>query len=262
VAFGRIRDAVSDVAETLRRAYTSPVCGKVSIDFLIPGSESVPSLVATSCSCDYRASAIVASVPVLTSKVLQTGPVSLVATVHAEDAWEEWGSEAKVCATDLFRVENCGRMEVPPLPRRPKAYRPDWNIPEAFGRVSPCGIGPSKGQSVQPRFTSPRIFQGLSVILNLPVSIQGEDWQSINKALWMRYTFQFVKGTGENIRNVEILGLFRVPTKGVVELRHDQQNNRLLVKLDSSAYSSPKHLFILARRKADRCLVSCYLEED
>ena len=77
----------------------------------------------------------------------------------------------------------------------------------------------------------------------------------------MRYSLQLVRGTGENVRNLEVLGLFRIPSKGVADLRHDPGQGRILVRLEASAVRASRAPFILARRKDDGSLVSCYVED-
>jgi hypothetical protein len=81
------------------------------------------------------------------------------------------------------------------------------------------------------------------------------------KALNMRYTFQLVKTTGENIRNLDVLGVYPVPTKGVTSLRHDARTGRILVNLGPEAVGASRGRFILARKKDDRSFVSCFVEE-
>ena len=98
-------------------------------------------------------------------------------------------------------------------------------------------------------------------MLSLAVPIRAEDIQHLPKGMWMRYSLQLVRGTGENVRNLEVLGLFRLPRKGVADLRHDPSQSRILVRLESSAIRSPRAPFILARRKDDGSLLSCFVEE-
>jgi hypothetical protein len=87
------------------------------------------------------------------------------------------------------------------------------------------------------------------------------DIQRLPKGLWMRYSLQLVRGTGENVRNLEVVGLFRLPRKGVADLRHDPGQSRILVRLEASALKAPRAPFILARRKDDGTLVSCFVED-
>ena len=77
----------------------------------------------------------------------------------------------------------------------------------------------------------------------------------------MRYTLQLVRATGENIRNLEVLGLYRIPAKGTRQVDHDPVTGRLLVTLDADAVGSRRAPFILARRKNDASIVCSFVEE-
>jgi hypothetical protein len=101
----------------------------------------------------------------------------------------------------------------------------------------------------------------LDTILSLPIPLRAEDIQRLPKGLWMRYSLQLVRGTGENVRNLEVLGLFRIPRKGVTDLRHEPGLSRILIRLEAAAVRAPRAPFILARRKDDGSLLSCFVEE-
>ena len=60
----------------------------------------------------------------------------------------------------------------------------------------------------------PGPVRGLEQVLALPVAVTGEDMAKVSKTLWMRYTLQLVRATGENIRNLDVLGLYRIPGQG------------------------------------------------
>jgi len=98
-------------------------------------------------------------------------------------------------------------------------------------------------------------------MLSMAVPIRGEDIHRLPKGLWMRYSLQLVRGTGENVRNLEVLGLFRIPRKGVADLSHDPRQGRILVRLEPAAITAPRGPFILARRKDDGALLSCFVED-
>ncbi|HCZ34037.1 MAG TPA: hypothetical protein DHV93_11660, partial [Holophagaceae bacterium] len=102
---------------------------------------------------------------------------------------------------------------------------------------------------------------GLETMLTLAVPFQGEDVHRLPKGLWMRYSLQLVRGTGENVRNLEVLGLFRIPRKGVADLRHDARQGRILLRLEPAALAAARSPFVLARRKDDGALVSCFVED-
>ncbi|HWQ10553.1 MAG TPA: hypothetical protein VN436_15640, partial [Holophaga sp.] len=107
----------------------------------------------------------------------------------------------------------------------------------------------------------PRAYRNLEAVLSLPIAIEGENFQKLPRALNMRYTVQLVKATGENIRNLDVLGVFPVPRKGVAALRHDARTGRLLVRLGPEAVGAPVGRFILAQKKSDHGFVSCFVEE-
>jgi len=110
-------------------------------------------------------------------------------------------------------------------------------------------------------FAAPGSYRALERVLALPVAVAGEDLTKVSKALWMRYTLQLVRATGENIRNLDVIGLYRIPTKGTRQLNHDPATGRLLVTLGPEANGAKRALFILARRKTDGSIVFCFVEE-
>ena len=88
-----------------------------------------------------------------------------------------------------------------------------------------------------------------------------EDLAKVPRALMMRYSLQMVRTTGENIRNLEMVGLFRIPVKGTRQVHHDRASGRLLVELGPEAAGARRALFALARRKSDASTVCCFVEE-
>ena len=134
----------------------------------------------------------------------------------------------------------------------------------AFSTRSRSGWAPLAlpgSRQARPELASPKSHRGLEQVLNLPVAVTGEDIKQISKALWMRYTLQMVRSTGQNIRNLEVLGLYMIPSKGTRQVRHDPATGRLLVNLGPEAVGSRKAPFILARQKDDQSVVCCFVEE-
>jgi len=261
MVLGRFKEAMSDVAETLRRAFVNPTCERAEVGFPHPVLAGLPPLGAVARMGELSVFPVSTDVRLLATGVSQPVSVTLQAALRCENAQETWGSVSRSCHVPLFKSEATSRMAIPPLPRAPRSLRPEWGLAGCRGMAATFSLPGAAGRSLPTQFRPPRVSSGLAVVLGMPVSITGENIQALNKSLWMRYTVQFVKGTGENIRSVDILGLFWVPVKGVRELRHDARNNRLMVQLDTSAYGATRQLFILARRKSDGSLVSCFLEE-
>lgn len=261
MVLGRFKDAVSDVAETIRRAFQTPPCRSVPTRLPAPGTSSVGLLAATGLPVDYRFAPGVEIQDLLFQTLLRDERMGFEARLCREDTWATWATGAKVCAMEVFRAGNCGRMVVPPLPRtvpvRPVGL-PPFRVASRFVReavVSPI----VRKESLRP--LSPRVRRDLEMVLGLPIAIAGEDFQKLPRALNMRYTFQLVKATGENIRNLDVLGVYPVPVRGVSALRHDARSGRILVNLEPEAAGAPRGRFILARKKDDRSFVSCFVEE-
>jgi hypothetical protein len=203
----------------------------------------------------------VATQELLFPQVVHAEGMAFEARLYREDAWTAWAAGAKVCEMAVFRAGNCGRMAVPPLPRNVPVRRlvlPTFQVASRWIRES-ISIPPIHG--VRSAFLTPKVSRNLDSVLGLPIAISGEDFQTLPKALNMRYTFQLVKATGQNIRNLDVLGVFPVPVKGVASLRHDPRTGRILVSLNEQAVGAKRGRFILARKKDDRSYVSCFVED-
>jgi hypothetical protein len=192
---------------------------------------------------------------------IQSEPTTFGITLGQENAWAAWAAGAQVCEMQVFVAGTCGRVSVPPLPRSLPVRRVDLPPFRCATRSVREPFPVPASRQVPPRLVQPRVRKGLESILGLPIAITGEDLLKLPKALNMRFTFQLVKATGENIRNLDVLGVYRVPVKGVAALRHDPKTGRILVNLNQEAVGADRGRFILARKKDDRSFVSCFVEE-
>jgi len=261
MVFGRFKHAVSDVAETIRRAFQDPPCRQVPTRFLCPGTAFLRPLEASSSTLAYRFEPRILLPELAFRRALQSAPMTFEAKLCREDAWGAWAAGAKVVAMPVFQAGACNRLTVPPLPRTVPArglplppFRSSCrSLREAF--ASPAV------RSLSPRFPPPSVRRELEMVFGMPLAIPGEDFQKLPRALNMRYSFQLVKATGENIRNLDVLGVFPVPVKGVLALRHDPGTGRILVNLGPEAIGQPRGRFLLARKKDDHTFVSCFVEE-
>jgi hypothetical protein len=259
--FGRVKDAMADAAETLRRAFAG-----LSVVEVVPEPFQLQSHGAAVLSAEGRAGL---EVPVAAQKEMRLLREAVEgralepfrAELCAESGWARWGAEAEVIRMTPLEGGLAARMAVPPLPRKAQVQ----------GRVEPLAKPstrrwaewvPQPGtRRMDPGMRDISVQEGLKVMLTLAVPIKGMDIQRLPKGLWMRYSLQLVRGTGENVRNLEVVGLFRLPRKGVADLRHDPGQSRILVRLEASALKAPRAPFILARRKDDGTLVSCFVED-
>jgi len=256
-----IRAAMSDLAETIRRVFQAPVSHPVSMAVSVPFPGQIPPLAALVLQPFVPASAMAASAELLTPRAPATVGLDWAPRVAGEPGWATWETGAKVGELPLFRASTCQRLAVPALPRRAEVRR---ERPEAMTARPRSGWNPfprpgTRGGSLD--LALPRSFRALDRIIGLPVAVTGEDLTKLSKALWMRYTLQMVRSTGENIRNLDVLGLYRIPVKGTRQVHHDAATGRLLVTLGPEAVSAARARFMLARRKNDGSVVCCFVEE-
>ena len=261
MVLGRFKEAVSDAAETLRRVFSSPDCRSVPTRLSAPEPTGLALLEAVCVPADYRFEPGLVSQELQLQPVLKVEATGFAARLCGEAAWATWVGGAKLLQAPLFSVGAQGRISVPPLPRTAAIRKPGLPPFRPSTRILPRASFTAAVQGGFLRILAPRTRRNVEVVLGLPISIAGESFQSLPRALNTRYTLHLVKATGENIRNLDVLGVFPVPTKGVLSLRHDARSGRLLVNLGPEAAGAPMGRFILARKKSDHGFVSCYVEE-
>jgi hypothetical protein len=259
--FGRVKEAMSDAAETLRRAFSSLAVVEASPEPFVPHSHGSSELGAVVRAGLEAPRADLRDMPLFREAVESRALEPFEATLRAESGWARWGTEATVLRMAPLEPGRATQVGVPPLPRRvPVAGQADPLARPAARRLSDPLLRPGV-RRLDPALEGGMARAGLAAAFALPVPIRGEDIHHLPKGLWMRYSLQLVRGTGENVRNLEVLGLFRIPRKGVADLRHDPRSGRIFVHLEPVAASAPRAPFILARRKDDGALVSCFVEE-
>jgi hypothetical protein len=257
----RLMTAMSDMAETIRRVFQAPPSRAVPLSLRTPGSSRIPVLDARVLEPARAFEPVVLGEPGIPAGTLREAPLGFVAQVAGEPGWGAWAAGARVCELPLFQAEKAQRLTVPALPRKALARR---LVLEAMAGRSRSGwnpVPPPPVRAIRPEWGQPRVHGALEQMLALPVAVTGEDMQKISKALWMRYTLQLVRATGQNIRNLEVLGLYRIPFKGTRQVHHDPATGRLLVTLGPEAADARRAPFILARQKDDNAVVCCFVEE-
>lgn len=259
--FRRVKGAMADAAETLRRAFAGLTVVEVVPEPFCPRSQPCSALRAEARGGLEPPVALCREMQPLREAVEGRGLEPFQARLQAESGWARWGVEAEVIRMAPLGGGQAARITVPPLPRHVKT----------LGRLEPPSspaarrwqepLTPPGARRMEPGLGAVTAKPGLASILSLAVPIQGENIQRLPKGLWMRYSLQLVRGTGVNVRNLEVLGLFQLPRKGVADLRHDPRQGRLLVRLEASALKAARAPFILARRKDDGALLSCFVED-
>jgi hypothetical protein len=258
---------MSDLAETIRRVFQAPASHALSMTLAPACPDRVPPLAATVLQPFVPAATTVAVLELGLAGVPAAEPVHWEARVAETAGLAAWDTGTKVCVPALFQAERCARLAVPALPRRTAVRRLELPLLSARTRSGWSGLGDAGGparprvQGFAPALARPRAFAGLDRAMALPVAFRGEDLERVSKALWMRYTLQLVRATGENIRNLEVVGLYRIPVRGTRQVERDPVTGRLLVVLGPEAVAAPRAPFMLARRRSDGSIVCCFVEE-
>ncbi len=179
--------------------------------------------------------------------------------LHIEEGWEHWSAEARVHIPSLFPAGGAAGGSVPPLPEG-KAQRLAISTVAAPGvRTTPPTVATPRAFRIPIQGFNLDLEKGLGPVMRKPFSFPSQNVQKLPKALWMRYSLALVKATGENVRNLEVLGLWQLPRKGVSGLRPDAEG-RLWVQLSPEASGAPCAAFMVARKKDDQSLISAFVE--
>jgi hypothetical protein len=255
------RAAMADMAETIRRVFQAPAAHGVPLAFQLRPAGAAALLEARVLEPAYRFDPAAHGEPVLGSTAAIQAPVTFLAVLREEGGMDTWATAAKLCQLPLFQAEKCNRLAVPGLPRKAVVRRETAAGFQARTRQGWTPLVAPGTRQTSPELQRPRSFRALEQVLALPLAVTAEDTSKISRALWMRYTLQLVRSTGQNIRNLEVLGLYLIPTKGTRQIRHDPATGRLLVTLGPEAAGVRKAPFILAKQKDDGSVVCCFVEE-
>ena len=263
---GRIKDTVGDVAETIKRAFSGPTVYS-AMDFFkaAPACKILPlpttrvltnPLLSSSPSVSVLPLPVSASVSVLNVQfearvLLETGEAfrADAKLVSIPLVWPVAAKSAKIPRMDDVAVN---KVDEPYSVFNVQFYTLPRFLLEHGGVIHK--------QIAAINF--PRCFASVATALSLPIRIKPDDSLLASKALRMRYSLQLVKKTGENIRNLEIIGLFRIPKKGVSSFKHDATTGLLWITAGTEAQKSRSCKLILARRKSDSKILSCILDDD
>ncbi len=259
--FGRVKDAMADAAETLRQAFAGLTVVAVAPEPFLPRSHGSATLAAVGLTGLEPPVTACREMLLLRDATEGKALEPFHALLHDEAGWATWGAAAEVVRMTPLEAGHATRVAMPPLPRKAQAL---GRMEPPFRPIPRRQLDPLTNpgtRRLDPTLAGGGVEPGLEAMLSLAVPIRAEDIHQLPKGMWMRYSLQLVRGTGENVRNLEVLGLFRIPRKGVADLRHDPGLGRILVRLEASAVQAPRAPFILARRKDDGGLVSCFVED-
>ncbi|MCM2249335.1 MAG: hypothetical protein NDI58_02010 [Geothrix sp.] len=258
---GRVKDAMADAAETLRRAFSGLKVVEAAPARFVMHSHGSPGLQVEGRPGLEPPQADPKAMVLLQDAVEGRALEPFHARLAHEAGWTQWAAGATVVHMEPLEAGRATKMAVPPLPRRTAVSGRVEALARPVARRLSEPLARPAARRLDPGLGAGPARPGLETMLTLAVPFQGEDVQRLPQGLWMRYSLQLVRGTGENVRNLEVLGLFRIPRKGVADLRHDARQGRILLRLEPAALAAARSPFVLARRKDDGALVSCFVED-
>ena len=262
MVFGKASRAISDVAQSIRRLFGEPRVGKlVASGFEVRGQGA--GLLRTKVVNGLPPTgAEVSEMPLFPEGAAGMGELPpLEAVLQEEHGWAVWASETQALVAPLFTAGKASQLAVPPLPQVTRVYAPREPLPRPEFRKLELAVAVPKARDLEvDRGMETKSHGALGRVLTQPFAFPGEDLEKLPKNLWMRYSLALVKATGENVRNLEVVGLYRLPRKGVSDLRPDGQG-RVWVRLTPEAVTAKRAPFMLARRKDDQAFVSACVDE-
>ncbi len=262
MVLGKASKALTDVAQSIRRLFGEPRVGALQAPGFATRGQGARLLTAQVVDGLPGIRAEVAVMPLFPAGAAPMGSLEpLEATLQEEHGWDAWSSETGALSAPLFTAGKASQLAVPALPKVTRVHAPREPLPRPSTRALDPALALPKVRSLEvDRGLGTKSHAALGRVLTKPFAFPGEDLEKLPKNLWMRYSLALVKATGENVRNLEVVGLYRLPRKGVSDLRPDGQG-RVWVRLTPEAVTAKRAPFMLARRKDDQTFVSACVDE-
>lgn len=254
-----LRKALGEAAEALRRLFGAPKVHRFSAPALVAVGHEERLLEVAGRSALEPISGITESAPLFTGTTATMSLEPFEAALQTEEGWHRWAAEARVQRLPLFPKGSAAGGSVPPLPSGKALPLAIPSCPRPGIRSFATALGSPRAFRIPAQGFSIDVEKRLDPVLRRPFTFYTQDIQKLPKALWMRYSLALVKATGENVRNLEVLGLWQLPKKGVSGLRPDAEG-RLIVQLSAEASAATRAAFMVARKKDDQNLVSAFVE--
>ncbi len=262
MVFDKASKAISDVAQSIRRLFGEPRVGSLQASRFDARGQGTGLLRATVMNGLPPTRAEVGVMPLFPEGAAGMGELPpLEAVLQEEHGWEAWASGTQAQVALLFHAGKASQLTVPSLPKVTRVNAPREPLPRPESRRLEPNLPPPKTRDLPvDRGLATKSHAALGRVLGQPFAFPGEDLGKLPKHLWMRYSLALVKATGENVRNLEVVGLYRLPRKGVSDLRPDGQG-RIWVRLTPEAVAAKRAPFMLARKKDDGSYVSACVDE-
>lgn len=262
---GRIKDAVEDVAETIKRAFSGPKVHSASSFFIRePESKTVTWLMADAKVAGLLSTPDIVPLPLFVSASTNSHNMKFVTQSFSETG-EVFKADAVLVSISLVWSgvvvsADIPGMNSPAMKRLEETYAVIPPKPHAIPQAQ-IGIKYGKTYSINTQMKEPECYKSLERALLVPIHVKSEDLEGISRALLMRYGLQLVKETGENIKNLEIIGLYKIPKKGLKSVKHDAASGTLKIIAGADAQNSQNCIVLVARKKSNSAIVSCMLDD-
>ena len=257
-----IKNAAGDIAETTVRAFVGPKVYRASQCFL--DEPNIKSMEQPSASVS---SAALLLQPEAHSAALLALPAARAANIKFDArAVNGMGQpfSASVASLGAALSWSCAARSAD----IPKIDAPSANMidPCTFGfqteanGIAEFEILASEAHRFTAFFAAPSCIASIERAFMAPISIKSKDLSSVPKSIWMRYTMHLVKETGENVKNLQIIGLYIIPKNGVKSIAHSASDGSLQIRVGPEAADSKHCTLVVAKKKSDNAIISYIMD--
>jgi hypothetical protein len=261
---GKIKETVGDVAETIKRAFAGPKVFTAPQLFLAePKCSSAAHFTANAIAAQMLGCNGAIAAPLLISAALVEASIQFEARAMSETG-EGFSAGAKLVNIELqwprkttsAEIQRMNSPATKGIAMDNSGFKTECRALPPFsldqGKILRCRLLPNAALA----------YSSAKAAFSRPMSIRSENIEKTPKPLMMRYMLKLVKESGENIRNLEIIGIYRVPKKGVQNVKHDGSTGALKIMVGAEAQISAPSKLILANNKNTRTKVSCMFDEE
>jgi hypothetical protein len=262
----RVKGTVEDVAETIKRFFVGPKVHSAS-DLFFSGLsfKTLPWPTTTVKEASMLHAPTISAMPPFASAPTCVANLRFESRTIAETggAFETNAKliEASFVWTGAVKSAEIQKVNAPGIT---KVDSPHYLFPtkEHVFLIEPLKVKQDGVYKLNTYLGTTGCYRSVERALLIPIKIKSENLEKLSKALWMRYTMMLVKESGENVKNIEMVGIYRVPKNGVKTFKLDPSTGSLLIVVGADALQSPFRKIIIARRKNNSTLVSCAIDEN
>jgi len=252
-----IRNAVKDLSETIVRAFFGATTHRASQCFIAePECNSMEKLFASVSSAALISQPSVNSVALL-KWASAKAPVIKFDAITQWNTLDEFNLSPKRCDVCFFWPCTTASAKIPEM-NEPSAFiidRSIFNFKTEKQAIAQFEILAKTHESAE-CFIAPKCVQSIERALMESIIIKSQDIAGVPKALWMRYTMLLVKKTGENVKNLQIIGIYKIPKNGVKKISHSASRGIIRIHVGSEAIDAQDCTLVIAKKKSDDTIMS------